>query len=100
VAEKTVREIVIRVTFDPDTNQCETHMSAKDINPGILWEALKANVTHMAKVAPWVSDPEEREVLSQASGAMKLLCLGVEQAVGQVRARRRIQSQEQTGGTT
>lgn len=100
MAEKTVREILIRVTHDPETNHVETHMSAKDINPGVLWEALKVHVTHMAKVAPWVSDPEEREFLVQASGAMKLLCLGVEQAIGQVRARRRIQGQEQTGGTT
>lgn len=100
MVEKVVREILIRVTLDPETNQVETHMSAKDINPGVLWEALKVHVTHMAKVAPWVSDPEEREILSQASGAMKLLCLGVEQAVGQVRGRRKIQSQEQSGGTT
>lgn len=98
MAEKVVRDILIKIAHDPASGSIESSMHCKDVTANIMWEALKNVIVNTTKAAPWVPDPEEREVLVHASNSMKLMVLGVEQAVAQIRERRRNQNKELTGG--
>lgn len=100
MAEKIVREILIKVSFEPGSPLIETAMTCKEVNAGIMWEALKTCIINMTKLVAWEPDPDVRELLSHASHGMKLSALGVDQAVTQIRERRKNQNKELSGGTT
>jgi hypothetical protein len=79
-------EIKVTVEHNVAANQFETSITTgPGTSPDVFWESLKIHIVHMVKFAPYVAEPAVRDALELAAKAMKVIVLGTESSIDQIR---------------